>query len=248
MEKKQIVINTLVFLKDLKNGVPQSKLMDWVKSLGIEIIEIRREFFKNISIETKNIGELSRKLNMNVFYSVPEPLYRNNHLRLKKIEEICNEAYRMNAKQIKFTIGDITTFNKDDFNRIRYFEDTYNLKITVENDQTKENGNVEKILWFLNEVRNSNYELGFTFDIGNWVFQNEDPLENAKLLHPFIKYIHLKDLDESKNTVPLGEGKIDWKAILGTLPKNVSLGLEYPCASIEQVENEIDKLLKYCFQ
>jgi len=243
MKKNKIVINTLVFLKEIQEGTSQSELLEKVHNMGLENIEIRREMLKKIDKETEQIRDQAKKLNMRVFYSVPETLFANNQVRLEELEGICKEAYRMNAQQVKLAIGDIKTLEQDELKKIQYLEETYKVKITVENDQTEENGKAEKINWFLSEVRKAGKDLYFTFDIGNWIFQKEDPLENAKLLGPFVGYIHLKNLDDENNTVSLDKGKIDWRTILKQLPKEAYIGLEYPCFDTNILMKDIEEIL-----
>lgn len=245
MEKDKLVINTLVFIEDLKAGVPQSSIMDIINELGIKSVEIRREFIKDFSKEILDIREKSKTYKMRVFYSVPEWIYKEGKVRFKDIETYFKEAYEMNCSNIKMNIGEVKEVSKEDIEKLNRLSEKYNVKITVENDQTAENGRAEKIYNFLNKVRELKGNISFTFDVANWVFQEEDPIKNAKLLKEFVTYIHVKNIGKKRNNVLLDEGLLDLEKILSDLPQNLPMALEYPCRTKEQLSLEINKILKY---
>ncbi|RDU38157.1 hypothetical protein DRW41_00885 [Neobacillus piezotolerans] len=242
MKKDQIAINTLVYLEDLHAGVPQSEMLDWVHELGLKTIEVRREFIKNDE-EFHDIKTKSEQYGINVFYSVPEVLYENHQLNVETLEMVCKEANEMKGSAIKLNIGEYGQVSEADLKTITKLLEKYNIKLTVENDQTESNGKSQKIFDFLTEVKQLGGPITFTFDIGNWLFQGEDPVENAKLLQPFVTYIHIKDIDEGKNTRFLNEGIVDWKTVMAILPKEIPAAIEYPIFTKEELVAEIHKLI-----
>lgn len=243
MKKDQIVINTLVYLEDLQAGVPQSEMLDWVHELGLKNIEVRREFIKDRQ-ELLDIKNKAEQYGMNIFYSVPDVLYENNQLKSETLEMYCKEAYDMNGHAIKLNIGEYDQVSEANLKTITGLTEQYNLKITVENDQTESNGRSQKIFQFLTEVKQQGGPITFTFDIGNWLFQGEDPVENAELLQSFVTYIHIKDIDQEKNTRLLNDGLVDWKKIIGILPKYIPAAIEYPIPTKEILVSEIHKLVE----
>lgn len=244
MKKDQLVINTLVFLNDLKSGVDQSVMMDTINELGINNIEIRREYIKDFEKEIATIKEKSKLYNMNIFYSVPEWVYKENKLLVHGIEKYFKEAYEMNCHDVKLNIGEYKEVTNEDIKIINELSKKYEVKMTVENDQTSLNGKVQSINQFLCQVKKHKGNITFTFDIGNWVFQDENPLKNAELLNEFVTYIHLKDIGKERNNVLLNEGVIDWKKILDKLPKGLPIAIEYPCETKEKLQLEINKILQ----
>ncbi|RHW39100.1 sugar phosphate isomerase/epimerase [Neobacillus notoginsengisoli] len=243
MKKDQIVINTLVYLEDLKAGVPQSEMLDWVHELGLKNIEVRREFIKEHQ-ELQDIKNKSEQHGMKVFYSIPDVLYENQQLNVESLEVYYKEAYDMNCHAIKLNIGDYGQISEADLKAVARLAEQYNVKLTVENDQTESNGRSQKIIDFLTEVKQLGGPITFTFDIGNWLFQGEDPVENAKLLQSFVTYIHIKDIDEEKNTRLLNDGLVDWKKIIEILPKEIPVAIEYPISTKEVLVSEIHKLVE----
>ena len=244
MEKEKLVINTLVFFDDLKNGVEQSVIIDKVNKLGIKNVEVRREFIKDFNKEIGEIKEKSSKYNMDLFYSVPEWLFKGNKLRRNEIEGYFNEAYNMNCHNVKMNIGQINELLVEDIKAIDDLCRKYMIKLTIENDQTAENGRAEKIYSFLKRNRELGGNISFTFDVGNWIFQEEDPVKNSELLKDFVTYVHLKNIDENRKNTLLDKGILNIEKILNNLPKNLPMALEYPCISIKEIELEIKKALK----
>lgn len=244
MKKENLVINTLVFLDDLKYGIPQSRILDTINEIGIKNVEVRREFIKDFNMELRDIREKAERYNITLFYSVPEWLFKEDKLRKKDVEEFFSEAYNMNCHYIKMNVGAVSKVSKEDTDTINELCDKYLIKLTVENDQTEENGKCEKIRKFLDRNRELGGNISFTFDVGNWIFQEENPIKNAEVLKNFVTYVHLKNVDNNRKNTLLDEGILDLKKILEILPKDLPMAIEYPCISIDEVQREISKVLK----
>ena len=114
MERSQLVVNTLVFLENLKLGIPQSSIMDIIDELQIKNVEIRREFIKDFNNELIDIKEKSKIYKMNIFYSVPKWIYKEDKLQVNEIETYFKEAYQMNCHNIKLNIGQVKEVSKKD--------------------------------------------------------------------------------------------------------------------------------------
>lgn len=246
MNKDLLVINTLVFLEQHKDGMPQSEMLDIIKQLGVKKAEVRREFIKDFDLELNDIKKKASDLGMELFYSIPDLLYKRGELQYENLENYFKEAFTMGCTKAKMNIGDCKAVTPSDINRVNKLSDQYFIKFSVENDQTAENGKLSKIKEFVERFQQQGGNLSITFDIGNWVWQKEDPMENAKQLKDYVTYIHLKDVlgKENPKTVLLNEGDIPWKNILGVLPKDVPLAFEYPCGTdaANQLVTELNKL------
>lgn len=247
MKKELLVINTLVFLKQLKEGVPQSEMLGVIHQLGVKKAEVRREYIKNFDLELIDIKTKASDLDIEVFYSIPELLYINGTIQYENVETYFKEAFTMGCSNVKMIIGGFTTVTSEDVSKVNKLCNQYNIKMTVENDQTEENGKTAKIKTFIEMFRQLGGNISVTFDIGNWVWQNQDPIESARQLKEYVSYIHLKDIlkKEKPEAVLLNEGDIPWENILDILPQDVPLALEYPCGTNaeKQLVTELEKLL-----
>lgn len=71
-----------------------------------------------------------------------------------------------------------------------------------------------------------------TFDIGNWVWQNEDPEQNAYRIKEYVTYIHIKNAIKGDDCIKvsfLDEGIVNWEKILKVFNYDIPVALEYPC-------------------
>lgn len=246
MKKDNIVINTLAFLNDLNNGVKQAKLIRDIHFLGITKAEVRREFIKDFDKELEEIRKVSEELNIELFYSVPRCLYMNNDLNISEIEECFKEANKMGCRNVKLNIGEYKSITRENVYVINSLCDKYSIKLTVENDQTEENGRSEKMKVFLETAKEFYIKISCTFDVGNWLWQNEDPTENANKLKPYVTYIHIKDvyIKDKPQAAFLDKGIIPWRNILGIFDKSIPVAIEYPCDpdAMTRLKEEISKL------
>lgn len=243
MKKNRLVVNTLVYLNQLKAGVAQAQLLKPLCELGVENVEIRREFIKDFKTELLAIAEASLNYKIKLFYSVPSYLYENGKLMMNRLESFYAEAQIMGCRYVKLNIGDVSAVTKEDIKIISSLCEKYNITQSIENDQTPENGKSEKINWFLEETSKKGGKITLTFDTGNWIWTRESPKSAAKLLQKHVTYIHVKDV--LQGTPPtatwLGEGDLCWESILKQLPANAPVALEYPCDTC--LDAEIQKLL-----
>lgn len=226
----QLGINLLVFKRDLDNGVEQKNILDEIESLGISIAEIRREYLKNLDEELIEINKLARKLKLEIYYSVPEKIACGKKIN-PNIEGYFEEAIRMGSTHIKFNIGELENLDAYEIVKLRDIINSFNIKVTIENDQTPENGTLKSVINAINTINNNLLPIGYTFDLGNWYWQNEDPDNAFGILKSKITVLHLKNIDSSNggpSTTLIEKGEINWKAILKKLPKDIPVIIEYP--------------------
>lgn len=246
MKKEQLAVNTLVFLEDLRHAVRQDQLLDTIHSLGINTVEIRREFITDFQMESSLIREKSMQYAMTLFYSVSGVLYTNGKPDFDTLETYLKEAVQIGATQLKLCIGDYINVVPSDVALVNRLCSIYQIRLTIENDQTNENGHMKKIKQFLDEYTALGGQIFCTYDIGNWLWQNEDPYENAESLKKYVAYIHLKDVKGGNElrTVYLDDGDIDWRNILRILPP-VPIAFEYSCGvmAAKQLPQEVWKVL-----
>jgi len=246
---KDIVVNTLVFAQEYNKGMEQIKMIELLEVAGYKKIEVRREYFKGIENEMFLVGEYVLRNNVELFYSIPEPLYNDGVLNTSEITTYFKEAKTMLCTHVKMIIGNYQDVKLEDVLFINKLSMKYDINLTVENDQTTSNGSAPYIFNFVTKFKDKGGQIGVTFDVGNWIWVNEDPLENAKKLAPFVTYLHLKDVSGKENPLPtyLNQGIIDWKAIMHALPAGIPVALEYPMGEhiIEDLNSQYDVFKSY---
>ncbi len=70
-----------------------------------------------------------------------------------------------------------------------------------------------------------------TFDMGNWHWSGECPLQAAAALAPQVRYVHCKGVQRQPQrwvAVPLAESSAPWRAVLRALPADCALGHRIP--------------------
>ena len=244
---KQIGINLLVFKNDLDNGIGQEKILSEIANLGVFIAEIRREYLKNSNEELIEINKLAQKLNLEIYYSVPEKIAYEKKIN-SDIKVYFEEARQMGSTHIKFNIGDLENLDIYEIKKLKNIINSFDVKITIENDQTPENGTLKSVINAIDVINNTLLPIGYTFDLGNWYWQNEDPKNAFNLLNSNITVFHLKNINILNNipsTTLLSEGKIDGVSMLKEISKDVPIIIEYPIekdnilAEVEQVKKAL---------
>ncbi|MGO2083044.1 sugar phosphate isomerase/epimerase family protein [Vagococcus sp.] len=231
---KKLVLNFLVFEEDIKQGILQQELLKRAKGLGFSKVELRREYFKDISQEISVIKEIAKTEKIELFYSVPDEIFIEGKLN-PKLKAYLKEAEEMGVSHIKWNIGDFTTESSvDELGDLI----TKNIEINVENDQTKTSGTSQAISDFMKVINKKGLDIGYVYDLGNWRFVGEDELMAAKKLKEFVRYIHLKDVAyeaEQPKAACLDQGSLDWRKVLAILPSNVPVAIEYPTTSAAEI-------------
>lgn len=243
-----VVLNTLVFEDDVKKGISQVDLIDRVKNLDADGIEVRREYFTDLDQELAEVGSKAQKAGLIVNYSVPDVVFEENGKLNPKLDQYFNEGRTMGISKIKFNTGYFKNFKGDlkaEFSKIPLTE----MEMNVENDQTSVSGTVEAINRFLSAIHDEGFTgIGYVYDLGNWAFTRGNAIASADTLANFTNYIHLKNIiddhDELITSDDLDTGIYDWRDILNHLPKDVQFALEYPMSSDESVQQQLQLLKK----
>lgn len=245
---ENIVVNTIAFEDLMTTGVKQWQLFESIKSLGVSKIEIRREWITDFQEEIKKMAMEAEKHNIELLYSVPAMLIVDRRIDTNRLLQYLDEAEQMQVKMIKFVIGDFEAVNVGDVIELKKILHNKKVIVTVENDQTVENGKLKSLKYFLDCCKEHKVPIYCTYDIGNWYWVQENPLSNASQLAEYVKYIHLKDVSY-ENDKPiartLDNGQVDWRAVLKRLPHNTPLGIEYPCGAkpLDMLQEAIEKLV-----
>ncbi|MGF7437473.1 sugar phosphate isomerase/epimerase family protein [Lentilactobacillus senioris] len=238
-----IVVNTLEFQKELQSGVAQASLFERIANLGATGVEVRREYITDFDQELANIKANSQKFNLTVFYSVPDEVFVNGKLN-DQLPKYLAEGTKMGITAIKFNTGDYANFHGDLKATLDPIVST-GIQVNVENDQTQVSGTIAPLQNFLQAVKDSQIDLGYVYDLGNWRYVGENEITAAQKLGEFTRYIHLKDVqvtDGKPAVTPLDDGELDWHKVLNILPKDLPIAIEYPSDSDAIVKAGIEKV------
>jgi len=227
-----IVINLLTFADAVSKGMKQVDLFSEVASLGVKKVEVRREWIKDLTAELPLMCSKAEELGMEVYYSIPAALFKKGKLDSDSLQKVLREGQILGATRVKFAVGEFDDAAEDELLALKMILSRYSVLVTVEGDQSLLNGRVEPILALVKACRLKNIPIYATFDVGNFVFVGQEPRYNAVKLSPYVRYIHLKDVEmtsQGPQVCSLDAGHINWRAILSLLPKDVPMGIEFPC-------------------
>src|SRR6476646_9049652 len=110
---RTIALNTIAYQQVMKENstILQAGLLHEIKSLGIDYVEIRREFVSAGEEELKQTAEIAKKEQVKLFYSVPDELFKDNEVN-PVMEDYFKEAAHLNAFQMKVTLGELDNLTK----------------------------------------------------------------------------------------------------------------------------------------
>jgi len=140
-------------------------------------------------------------------------------------------AAALGAPVLKMSIGGFRIERRDSINDLAILLKGAKAELLIENDQSETGGTLGALQDFFQAADAVGLKLGMTFDMANWHYQGESPLEAAKALAPRVRYVHCKGAQRLPNkwvAVPLVESLAPWRAILRALPGDVPHGIEYP--------------------
>ena len=231
-----IGINTLVYLDALAEGVPQSALLERIAAHGVTLAEVRREYIRD-DAELDRIAQTAREHGLDLYYSVPERIVTEGELH-PDFATFLDEAERMGVRNVKFNQGDVKDADTTLIARIDEAAAAHGVTLTIENDQTPENGTLDCTVASLRRIKTLGGRIGYTFDLGNWYWRGEAPEAAFDQLLPSITVFHLKNVNgaaerERLATTMLDEGVIDWRPMLRRLDDATPVFLEYPIAEAD---------------
>jgi sugar phosphate isomerase/epimerase len=154
----------------------------------------------------------------------------------------------MGAPRLKMAMGGFGAASHATLSALQDRLHAAQVELVIENDQTPAAGTLPALRDFFAAANAQGVFLGMTFDIGNWHWTGECPLQAAAALAPQVRYVHCKGVQRQPQrwvAVPLAESSAPWRAVLRALPADVPWAIEYPLAGddlLAVTRREIDQL------
>ena len=165
-------------------------------------------------------------------YSSPEGLWaEGGWLDSAALSRGIAVATTLGARRLKMSIGDFRASSHGSLWGLKVQLAETRVELLIENDQTVSGGTLPALLAFFKAAEQAGLDLGMTFDMGNWHWLGECPLEAAKALGHRVRYVHCKGVQRLPAkwvAVPLAESAAPWRAVLRALPADVPHAIEYP--------------------
>jgi len=193
---------------------------------GADSVEVRGEMLRDAD------AELSALKGLASVYSSPEGLWaEGGWLDSAALKRGIAAATRVGAKRLKMSIGDFQPASHGSLWGLKVELSQTRVELLIENDQTVRAGTLPALQVFFDAAERAGVELGMTFDMGNWHWVGECPLQAAEALGRSVRYVHCKGAQRLPHkwvAVPLGDSAAPWRAVLRALPADVPHAIEYP--------------------
>jgi sugar phosphate isomerase/epimerase len=196
------------------------------RDAGADSVEVRGELLRDRDAELAALAGFAD------VYSSPEGLWaRGGSLDSTALNRGIAAANVLGAKRLKMSIGDFGPASRGSLPVLEEQLAETRVKLLIENDQTASAGTLPALQAFFDAADQAGLDLGMTFDMGNWHWVGECPLEAARALGRRVRYVHCKGaqrLPAKWVAVPLADSVAPWRAVLRELPADVPHAIEYP--------------------
>ena len=204
-----------------------------MKRNGLDGLEIRNVDEENISrITVEKACEVKKKLEEHglTIWSVGSPIgkidienddFKEHQETLKHTLEIANVLNAENLRLFSFYIpsgGNPEDYRNEVIDRLGNFCDIAKdsgICLCHENEKGIYGDTAERCLDILTALP----KIKGTFDPANFVQCGQDTMEAWQLLHPYIKYLHIKDALADGSIVPAGRGVGNVASIIASYQK-----------------------------
>ena len=216
---------------------------------GADGIEVRSELLVDAASELPAVAAYVRETGLRVVYSSADPLWNaDGTLNTAALDTALTASHALGAPRLKMAIGGFDAPSHTTRAELKNRLPGAKSKLVIENDQTLDAGTLPALQEFFDSANAQGLFLGMTFDMGNWHWTGECPLQAAAALAPQVRYVHCKGVQRLPHrwvAVPLAESSAPWRAVLRALPANVPWAIEYPLIGddlLAVTRREIDQL------
>lgn len=201
---------------------------------GADGVEVRGELLNDPATELPAIGEAVRARGAALVYSSPEGLWdAEGALDRSALERAIAAARLLGAARLKMSIGGYGSGSAAGFLPLAAALEGRGVELVIENDQTVVAGSIAAVANFFADAQVARTPLGMTFDLGNWHWVGECPLEAARACGARVAYVHAKGVQRLPAkwvAVPLADSAAPFRSALRMLPRGLPWAIEYPLA------------------
>jgi sugar phosphate isomerase/epimerase len=202
------------------------------QAAGADGVEVRGELLVDPARELPELAAAIADAMLQSVYSSPEGLWRDDGaLDLAALDRGLDSAAMLNAPRLKMAIGGFRAASVDSLPKLKQRVHERGVELLIENDQSAAAGTLRALEGFFARADASGWRVPMTFDMGNWHWTGECPLQAAGSLAARVAYVHCKGVQRQPGkwvAVPLADSAAPWRAILRAMPSNVPWAIEYP--------------------
>lgn len=206
------------------------------RAAGADGVELREELLGDAEAELPALAAELAGSGLRVVYSCPEPLWdAAGGFDAPALQRALARARAVGAARLKMSIGGFAQGGAAGLAALQAgllpAAGEAEVELLIENDQSPEAGGLDVLQGFFAAARQAGLALGMTFDLGNWHWVGECPLQAARALGHALHYVHCKGVQHVGGrwqALPLARSQAPWRAVLRELPADVPWAIEYP--------------------
>ncbi|VVP21048.1 hypothetical protein PS896_03843 [Pseudomonas fluorescens] len=230
MNKPDVSISLSSYGAELVRQRGQASFIDILAAAGANRIEWREELLTRE--DPAQLAEATQAQGLQSIYSSPTELWLAGQAQPNpELITALQQAEAFGSKWLKVSLGYFTDNN--DLQALAERLQHSPVQLLVENDQTLHGGRIEPFQRFFNAVEQHNLPIKMTFDIGNWLWQDQSATSAARLLGRHVGYVHCKAVarraDGKLVAVPPAVSDLHlWEQLLRHMAQGVMRAAEYP--------------------
>ncbi|MFS8975229.1 TIM barrel protein [Cupriavidus necator] len=233
-----VLISLTAFGADLALRNGQAALARIAAAAGADGVEFRGELQRGHKDEVIEQREVAQQHGLSVVWSSPEGLWNDaGSLDAAALDRAFTTALALGATRVKMSLGGYREGTA--LEALLPWLRHDGIELVVENDQTAQAGTVPPLRDFFARITALGESVPMTFDMGNWHWTGEDPLDAAQVLGAGVGYVHCKGVQRTPAkwiAVPLDQSAAPWRSILRRLPTHVARAIEFPLQGEDLVQ------------
>lgn len=218
----------------------------FIKEIGAKGIEVRKELLTSKDYPLEQLKQQIQEHELFTVFSAPVELWsEDGHLNVEPLKEVVAEVHLLEADILKLPLGHYQT--QSNIAQVQELIEQLpkGTKLMIENDQTLHGGNVQHLKAFFENALTHNLDVAMTFDIGNWLFTNENVYEALHKLKPYVQYVHLKHVEKQESElVTLPMPLHEKNEVLEAFPQHLPIALEFPLERDHTAKKYVDYFSK----
>ncbi|KJK21330.1 glutamine ABC transporter ATP-binding protein [Burkholderiaceae bacterium 16] len=233
-----MLISLTAYGADLARRDGQAALARIAAAAGADGVEYRGELQRGHRDEVSEQRAVAEQHGLSVVWSSPEGLWsETGSLDAAALDRAFTTALAIGASRVKMSLGGYR--EGIELEGLLPWLEHEGIELVVENDQTASAGTAPPLRDFFARATAFGKTVPMTFDMGNWHWTGEDPLDAAQVFASQVGYVHCKGVLRTPAkwiAVPLDQSAAPWRSVLRRLPADVARALEFPLQGEDLVQ------------
>jgi sugar phosphate isomerase/epimerase len=230
-----VAISLGAFGADLVREQGQGSFIPLLVAANVSRIELREELFTTEDFQT--LASSIRAQGLECLYSAPLELWLEGQSQPNPaLDTALQNATACGASLLKVSLGHFFAESEANASNVAALADRlarHDVHLLVENDQTVQGGRIQPFTEFFAQVEALQMPIGMTFDIGNWLWQEQSAISAASKLGRYVEYLHCKAVTRNAAgkliAIPPAQTDLQvWEQLLKQMPNGIPRAVEYP--------------------